>query len=800
MVKISKNELLRRGESVELRPGLTGKLNRKTQTLDLSDGRSLRHTEKQKRDLFPENEEAYLYANEYEGIQEGTKTGLEKFGHQYMQKSIAGAGRDWYDYATKERPDYQRTKKAREEVSKEISKKNPWISRAATVADIGTDVAATIGTGGGILGAAAVGGGLSLAHAGPRILEEPGQALGEAGISTLGGAFVGGLAKGATSIASRRALKRALPAKQEAVRMKNAAESLRVENENSMRQHQFNVDLNERKNRLMQHENEIKQKKIDRDIEVERIKNETGTWTAEDKLGVEKRNQEIKRLEQEYEFKNQQYKEDLRKIPELQRKAQAEHSQNVQKTVNEIVATIPAETRINSDLIGVSDFIGEKITPTSMGGTKESSQVSKILNSLFPEGESFTAKELGKKYELLEGAIQDSHPAVSDYLSRFKEHLADRLPRIISENAVHSKIMPVLEKQIEKGITASINKMSFGLNGAAKNSLIIKANKNLRILLQQIGPEKFVEKLNSGEIANTLNRGILSLDDFMASAGLAKFSKLKKSSSPDMKYFREFQLAKDAEKAHKDFVSELTRDISEVISKNEFKATEIGENVNKRLGESLKKTLGMAPKVESPISPHASGSPQNPLPPEYVAPQRTPTPEPPPVVETPFSEPLPNEPRPIPQPTGIQDPQMPPAQGFAEHAGDFLEKPMFGGGNARGTNILKNPLTQLAGGLTALKFLPGAKAAAVGYGVAKGLTSPTAAGAAARMTFRQGGIQAIISWAQKYPSYHDGILEDPQERRSLSKEIEDDPDMTIEEKAIAEAKNHRGKRLDGNLF
>ncbi len=509
---IERRERLRRGEEVELEGGLKGKLNPQKQTLEVSDGRSLPLSEKNKRDLLPKDPEAYRYALQYEKTKKGTETGLGKFGHQYMQDSILGAGKDWIDKTRLSAPEYQRKKRAGQEVSEEISEEHPWISGAATAANIGTDIAATIGTGGGALGAAAVGGGLALAHAGPRILEEPGQVLGETAISALGGAAISKIVSGAGAIAARRGERQALPAAQEAVRAKNVAgeaaygaEKLKVKNENTLREHQHKVDLNDYVNRKTQAQNEYKQKIIDRDLEIERIKTEKGTWDAEDKLNIEKRNQEIKRLKEDYALKDQQHKEALRKVPELQRKAQAEHSQNVQKSVNEIVSTIPAETKINSDLIGVGDFIGERIVPSAMGGTGEATQVSKILKSLFPEGESFTAKELGKKYGLLEDAIKDSRPAVADYLSRFKEHLGDRIPSIVKDNTVHAKLMPILAKQIEKDIAEAVKKVSIGKGAqATRNAIVIKANNNLKQLLQKIGPENFAKKLQTGEIENML--------------------------------------------------------------------------------------------------------------------------------------------------------------------------------------------------------------------------------------------------------------------------------------------------------
>jgi len=86
--------------------------------------------------------------------------------------------------------------------------------------------------------------------------------------------------------------------------------------------------------------------------------------------------------------------------------------------------------------------------------------------------------------------------------------------------------------------------------------------------------------------------------------------------------------------------------------------------------------------------------------------------------------------------------------------------------------------------------------AAAMYAGLKGLTSPTAAGEMARASFRNLGLGAIEQWAQKYPSYHDGILDSAQERRSLVKEIEDDPTIPLEVKALVQSQVNRGKPLN----
>lgn len=124
--------------------------------------------------------------------------------------------------------------------------------------------------------------------------------------------------------------------------------------------------------------------------------------------------------------------------------------------------------------------------------------------------------------------------------------------------------------------------------------------------------------------------------------------------------------------------------------------------------------------------------------------------------------------------------------------GDLLEKNLMGG-----KTLTNNPITKLAG----LKYLLGKGAAPLeaAYVGMKGLTSPTAGGEMARMSFKQGGIQAVLSWAEKYPSYQNGILQNPQERRSLTKEIEDDPEIPLEQKAMIQSKVNRGRPIQGGL-
>ena len=121
----------------------------------------------------------------------------------------------------------------------------------------------------------------------------------------------------------------------------------------------------------------------------------------------------------------------------------------------------------------------------------------------------------------------------------------------------------------------------------------------------------------------------------------------------------------------------------------------------------------------------------------------------------------------------------------------------------------KEVISNIKGGaptavLAKLGGIPLAKAAIGGAAVATGaraLTSPSVSGQLLRTGLEQGArASAVIDqMAQKYPSYHDGILENPQERRSLTKEIEDNRGISLEEKAVYQSKINRGKPLQDRL-
>jgi hypothetical protein len=411
---------------------------------------------------------------------------------------------------------------------------------------------------------------------------------------------------------------------------------------------------------------------------------------------------------------------------------------------------------------------------------------------LFPEGELIGGRELSKRYKALEDSIQRAAPEVQTVLNEFKQHLGNKLPSILEDSVAYHKIYPLLKRTIETDIKSIMKEIRIEGKGmeAFKDNLtryaMTGANTNLR---HGITPSNFIKKLQSGELSREIANNILTPEDFLIDLTKEQLKGAQKQGLLPI-------LMQEAEKKHAFFVKELSDRLQNKLARYEIKAVQSAQTASQKLGKDVKKTLGMAEPVappNPPTAPSPMGLPSAPgeLPP--VAPINLPPP-----VQPPVTPPMPGKPQlagmpeaPIP----MAEPMLPPAQGTAERMGDLMERPMLG--NESGPMGKLNNLAKLGG----LKYLLGNAAlpAEAAYLGMKGLTSPGAAGEVARMTFKQGGIRAIESWAQRYPSYHDGILENPQERRSLTKEIEDAYDIPIEQKAMLQSKVNRGKPIQEKL-
>ena len=810
----SKFDKLRAGEVVEIEPGRKGRLNLENKTFVRSDGRQTYVGDDP--DFFPPDEEGLKFSREKESLERDVKKApFGEFLYQFGNKGVAGSVKNTYNKLTKSGDDYLRSLKVNQSVGERISEESPWTSGAASVASFIPDIALTKGMGGARAGATLAG-----VHAGTRIVEEPEQVAGEIALGGAGGFLIQKGADAVNKIAQRRGAVRALPGQQQAVRDQNIAGQQTTNQTNIQQNNAFNVlkqnvksvndaklqqhklDLHARENQMIQAKNAYEQAKVARDNQVITLKNQAEIAKAQrsadaSKLESEYRaakasaEQENRRLNDEFKLSQNQYQEALKKMPELQGMAQAEYSQNVVRKASEIEKMFPKNSRIDADELGLSNFIEDSINQTGLAGSREASQARRVLQSIFPEGELISGRELSKKYRTLEESIQRAAPEVQNVLNNFKNHMGERLPFILENSIAYHKISPLLQRTIRADVKSILNDL--GLSEKVKNSIsnVLETNA-FNSVKNDLRPQNFIEKIQNGELAREIANSVGTSENFLVDLSPHNIKFMQKQGTLPI-------LMKEAERQHAFVVDELTKKIQSRLARYELKATESARNASKKLGNDVKSTFGLAEPIPPPTMPNPPQSvpfpdvpPELPpvppinLPPRVNPPVAPPEPPPPSLLGNP-SPPTPQTF--IPQP----EPVLGAPTGLAERAGDFLEKPILGGGRS----LVNNPLTKLAG----LKYLlgPAALPAEAAYLGMKGLTSPTALGEAARMTFKQGGIQAVIQWAEKYPSFHEGIIENPQERRAFTKEIEDNAEIPIEQKAIIQSKINRGKPLQSRL-
>lgn len=733
---------LRAGEVVEIEPGRKGRLNLKDKTFETSDGKKIYVGDDE--DFFPSNDEALFLSREKEGLErEIARAPIGgEFLYQFGQQGIAGGLKDTVNKIMMSGDDYLRRKKAESQVSSRISKESPWTSGAATAASFAPDIALT-----GSMSAARAAPLLTALHAGPRIVEEPGQVATEAALGSVAGKFIDVGANWLNKTAKRRGEIRSLPGQQAEVEAQNLSQQQQhkllkedIKGKNAQRLEQYETDVNNRRNQMISDKNQ--------------------------RSLIQEQN---KRLSDEYKIAEQAHKESLKGLPELQSKAQKEYSSNVARVVDEIENRFPKNARIVTNELDIPGFVESNISKHLALGSKEGAQANRILSSLFPEGEVLTSRELARRYKSIEEAIQKSSPEIRTILVDFKNHVGERLPNILSNQMAYERVMPTLQKQVQKDFESIFKKMPQEASFASPQEISKRVKENVQKYFDSMTPQNFIEKVKTREFRDELLDSVLTPWDllpesFRPSRSLAR-EEFKNIPLPGF-----YQQKAIYDKTFQDVSNQIRNKLDSALAKSELKMIGVEHDAAKRLGSKVNRTYGMASEIPAPIAPtppQMSQLPSNQIPSLPTKPSM-----------------LPEPPAPIPQAI----PTLSPNKGTSDMAAQFLEKDLLGG-----SGMINNPLTKLAG----LKYLAGGAALPLeaGYVGAKALTSPTAIGEGLRTSFKRGGIQAIDQMAQKYRSYHDGILEDPMERRSLNKEIEMDSEIPLDQKAIIQSKINRGKSL-----
>lgn len=766
---VSKLEALRRGDVVELSSGEKARLNPKNKTMELSSGRVIRVGDDP--DYFPRDEREAKSSVETQKLErEISKFPLGQtageFAYQFGQKgAITGGIGDWYDRLSNTGEDYLAKRQAKQRVSGRISEESPYLSGGATVASFVPDLVATRGMS--AMKAAPI---LTGIGAGSRVIDEPGEVIGEAALAAGGGYLIDKGGQFLSRIAKRRGQARQIAREAEEVGARNVAGAAEAEAENLAQRQAFQKEQEfaQRQGQAQQHQYNLE--KVARENEVQQARQAYEQAKAANST-------ETQALKQEYQEAQRRYKDALAALPEEQRAAQRQFSEGINQEIADVERSIPKGTKIPTDELKVWDFYNNYIQQNGLIGTAEARQMQKVFRNLFPNGRNFTPSQFADKLRSVESAMVAGNDIERAMLSEFKEYLGQNTAQTIQNSVLANEFKGGFFGTLKNDLSESLSSIKPQNVGArSSGELVSESERAIKQYINELSPSQLAKKVNKPGFAREVAEKAIPKDRFLnPNYGAEELAALKKNGL--LKYVEE-----GLEKEYEQAINQLTQKIENQIAAAELqatgKATEVGADISGRMG----KTYGMAEPVPTPTAPVEPSYPNAPLPPELP-----PQPVPPAPMGSP-SAPIPQTFTPEPVPT------LPGAQGAMDTLADTLERPM--------SDLMKGKYDLgPVGNIAKLKYLAGPKTAPIvgGYAALKGLTSPTATGQAMRAAYRDLGVAAIEQWAQKYPSYHDGILDDPRERRSLVREIEDDDSIPLEAKALIQSQINRGKSLESKM-
>ena len=471
----------------------------------------------------------------------------------------------------------------------------------------------------------------------------------------------------------------------------------------------------------------------------------------------------------------------LRNYPDLLRQHQAATNKAEKQFLTEMARKLDG---VGSDLSGgvarssvdVDSFINSNIGMSTIAGTPEANRLGNFFSSLIKSApEHLDANDVKKIFQSVESKLATAAGEEASILNSFKGFLVDALPMGAAQNAVKTKYGQRLFSSFEKDVEKSLNKFlsdSRMVNDVerviGKNAfqdLIKQTKKSLASEFEKMTPAEFATEIQSGNLSERLMSFFNQSSKFenLENKIQSEIDKiiLGAMSNKPIASFRgpEIQSLLKAQNQIQTMKQSLKNNIHKAAGNNRLAASIHERDVLQKVSNKLSDAVG----VNNPLT---NVSPTN------MRPTPTAAPAAPQVGKT----------------------------------AQFLETPNF-----YSTNMKKMGTMRGGGGLAKMGYLgslvmgvPAAKVAgtigagAAGLGSAlRGLTSPTALGAVARQGIQRGSMRLIVeSIADRYPSYQNGVLTSPDERRSAVAEIELDPDLGLEDKAVLQAKINRGQSIE----
>lgn len=482
--------------------------------------------------------------------------------------------------------------------------------------------------------------------------------------------------------------------------------------------------------------------------------------------------QEHKLAQAEFQNIVSEYQDALRKLPAEQQAARKSFSQGLQEQIGRLGREMSVDT-IPRGSLAVDEFINGSVGASRLAGTREGDNIARFLKaSVDSRPENMNWRDLGNILKAVEDRISLAGEAELPILLDFKNHLSEVVPKAVGQSAAYRKYSTRIRNDLIKGVERSVNQMVadpaalaevnkvFGSGG--QDVFKSRLRNEVRQFVQNLPPEEFNYLMQSGEMGGAVQRVVEespvmqmfreSFDLDPSRLGIQEGSRrgsLDSSTIRNIMNLRDTPHTQGLRQASERFSENVAERASSTVDKflNDV-LIESSDRANK-VSRRLSKIQGVADPLPTPVAPQEPVAPEM----DFLAN----------IGELPMNQFVPS------MKTGT------------------LGK--VGGIAALGYGAKNNPMAAgaLAGGVGASTALLGAT---------KALTSPTSLGDVTRLGVKQLSKALPRYLESKFESYSNGVIQDPNERLSATFEIENDPYLNNEEKAVWQTKINSGQRLE----
>lgn len=465
----------------------------------------------------------------------------------------------------------------------------------------------------------------------------------------------------------------------------------------------------------------------------------------------------------------------MRRLPAEQQQSRRLYGNRVRTEAGKLGREMSV-TEIPKDSIKVESFVNDTINASEIAGSSEGKKLTNFFTSVVESRpENMGWKDLAKVINAVEDRIIVANEAELPHLIKFKEHLVEVIPRAVGEASAKRKYSTRIMNSIIRDVDSEVSQLlksdavkkymrsTFGKNGEKTFRRALK--KEVKGFFNNVSNEEFSYLVNSGELGNEIVNVISNSPSLKAlSEGIGRDSSakvlVKGKALSDLGFIEQAreQMLRQSGLSGREFGALSDGILERVSSSTERFANDMAieaDHTAEKVSNRLKKITGMAEELPAPVAPTA-----------------------------PTLQPIPEQ----------------EAMGFL---GNLAERPMgsfvpkmrgrggsamIGGAIGSGLGIAKAPLVAgIAAG--------GAAAGAGTLGALKLATAPGVLGDITRRGISYFG-KTFPSYLQnKYESFEDGVLKSPEDRLNASIEIENDPYLSNQNKAIWQTKINKGQRI-----